>query len=56
MGRKRQSDSIRTVAAAIGLSRSSLHRLKMRYGLNLADKPALAAMLSERNRPKPSKP
>jgi hypothetical protein len=27
-----------------------------RHGLNGADKPALAAMLSERNRPKPSKP
>lgn len=56
MGRKRQADSIRTVAAAFGVARSSLHRLKRRHGLNLADKPALAALLNDRNRHKTPKP
>jgi hypothetical protein len=56
MGRKPEPHSIRTVAAAVGLSRSSLHRLKRRHGLNLADKPALTALLNERNRHKTPKP
>ena len=56
MSRHREPHSIRTVAAAVGVARSSLHRWKQRHGLNLADKPALAALLAERNRPKPSKP
>ena len=56
MGRKAELHSIRTVAAAFGVARSSLHRWTKRHGLNLANKSALAALLNERNRPKPSKP
>jgi hypothetical protein len=56
MGRKAEPHSIRTVAAVVGISRSTLHRWKLANGINLADKPALAALLNERNHPKPSKP
>jgi transposase-like protein len=56
MGRKAEPHSIRSTAAAVGVARSSLHRWTKRHGLNLADKPALAALLAERNRPAPAKP
>jgi hypothetical protein len=56
MARKAEPHSIRSTAAAVGVARSTLHRWKLANGINLADKPAVAALLAERNRPKPSKP